>query len=214
VELVAANIVGRYARGEHGICVVALSNGDCVNRVFEQGRVPYGPQLKPGFEASKEATLNHNSDVGAGPTGKHVKVSDRKMLSSKAYAALKSVGVASSKAALPNVTHAKSTPKTSVAARVGDLLKPGMPLRSAIPKTAMMVTAQRARALKISTGTKRPAAAPSPTMKGKHARIELRPPLASAAAHKASVRPQAPAGSDSGRVAYSAMLDSVPSIES
>jgi hypothetical protein len=44
-------------------------------------------------------------------------------------------------------------------------------------------------------------------------RIDVGPPPASAAILKASARPQAPTGSNSGRVAYCAILDSVPSVE-
>jgi hypothetical protein len=37
------NIIGRYAHGEHDVCVVALPNDGRVNRVFEQAGVAYGP---------------------------------------------------------------------------------------------------------------------------------------------------------------------------
>jgi hypothetical protein len=167
VELVTANIVGRYARGEHDVCVAALPNGGRVNRVFEQAGVSYGPRLKPGSEASKVVALKRKSDVGAGHVGKCVKVSNRKMVSSKAHAELKSVGAASSKAALPKATLAKSTPKTSVAARVGDLPKPRPPLGTIVPKITAMIIAPRAGVLKISTGTKRPAIALLPTARWK-----------------------------------------------
>jgi hypothetical protein len=46
VELAAANVVGRYACGEHKVCVAAVSNEDRVNRVFEQAGVPYGPHME------------------------------------------------------------------------------------------------------------------------------------------------------------------------
>jgi hypothetical protein len=51
-------------------------------------------------------------------------------------------------------------------------------------------------------------------VKGKQARIDVRPPSASATPHKVLVRPQATVKADDGRVAYYAMLDSVPSMES
>jgi hypothetical protein len=35
VELAAANVIGRYARGEHDISVAALLDEGWVNRVFE-----------------------------------------------------------------------------------------------------------------------------------------------------------------------------------
>jgi hypothetical protein len=35
VELVATNIVGRYARKEHKVCVETVLNGGWVNIVFE-----------------------------------------------------------------------------------------------------------------------------------------------------------------------------------
>jgi hypothetical protein len=43
VELDVVNIIGRYAHGEHDVCVVALPNDGRVNRVFEQAGVAYGP---------------------------------------------------------------------------------------------------------------------------------------------------------------------------
>jgi hypothetical protein len=55
VELVAVNVVWRYARGEHDACILVVLNGGRVNRVFEQADVPYMPRLVPRSEASKEA---------------------------------------------------------------------------------------------------------------------------------------------------------------
>jgi hypothetical protein len=55
VELAVTSIIGRYAHGEHDVCVATVPNGGRVNRVFELAGVPYGPQLKPRSEASKEA---------------------------------------------------------------------------------------------------------------------------------------------------------------
>jgi hypothetical protein len=35
VQLAAANVVGKYARGEHDACIVVIPNNGRVNRVFE-----------------------------------------------------------------------------------------------------------------------------------------------------------------------------------
>jgi hypothetical protein len=86
-------------------------------------------------------------------------------------------------------SHAKYTLKTSVAVGAGVLPKTGGPSRTATSKTAAMVTVQRAWVLKISTGTKWPATAPSPTGKGKYARIDVRRSPAPATTLKASVQP-------------------------
>jgi hypothetical protein len=61
---------------------------------------------------------------------------------------------------------------------------------------------------------KRPAAALSPTAKGKQVRLDVRPPLASVTPRKASARSRPAAGTDDDWVAYCAMLDSIPSVES
>jgi hypothetical protein len=119
---------------------------------------------------------------------KCAKVSDRKTMPSKAPTAPKSVGAASSKAMLRKATHAKSVMKTSVAAGSGALPKPGAPSGTAVSRTPATVIPQRAGVLKISIGTKMSAAAPSPTAIGKHVRIDVKPPLVSIAALKASVR--------------------------
>jgi hypothetical protein len=54
VELVAVNVVGRYTRGEHDACIAVVPNDGRLNRVFEQGGVPYEPRLVPDSKASKE----------------------------------------------------------------------------------------------------------------------------------------------------------------
>jgi hypothetical protein len=80
--------VGSYARGEHYVCTAVVPNKGRLNRVFEQGGVPYGPHLEPGSEANKEAAKKRRNDVGAGPVGKHAKVSDRKAVAPKVPMAL------------------------------------------------------------------------------------------------------------------------------
>jgi hypothetical protein len=70
VEPAAANVIGRYARGEHDVCIVVVPNEGRANWVFEQVGVPCGPRLEPGSEASKEAVQKCKSDVGTAPAGK------------------------------------------------------------------------------------------------------------------------------------------------
>jgi hypothetical protein len=134
-------------------------------------------------------------------------------VSSKVPTAPKSIGVASSKDVLQMATHENFVRKTRVVAGASDLPKPGAPSGIALSKTAATVTAPRAGVLKISAGRKRLVAALLRTVNGKQARIDVRPPSATTVTLKASVQPQAPAGSDGGHVAYCPMLDSVPSVE-
>jgi hypothetical protein len=51
VELVAVNIMGSYARGEHDVCIALVSNEGSVNRVFEQAGMPFGPPFGAGFRS-------------------------------------------------------------------------------------------------------------------------------------------------------------------
>jgi hypothetical protein len=173
VEVDVVNVVGKYAREEHDTCIAVFRNEGRVNRVFEQAGVPYEPRLEPKSEASKETALKHESDAGAGPTEKRAKVSGRKTVPSKELVVPIGVGAASSKAAptkaatSTKLTHAKSTLKASVASGAGTLPKVGAPSGATVSKITATVTASRAGVLKISTGTKRPATASSPTAKGK-----------------------------------------------
>jgi hypothetical protein len=74
VEVAAANVIGRYARGEHDTCIAVVPNNGRLNRVFEQDGVPYQPHLVPSSEASKEAVKKRESDDGARPAVKRAKV--------------------------------------------------------------------------------------------------------------------------------------------
>jgi hypothetical protein len=85
---------------------------------------------------------------------------------------------------------------------------------ASVSKVTATVISSGAGVLKISTRTKTLAAAPSPTAKGMQGRLNVWPPSASVAPRKVSVRPWAAAGTDDDRVAYCAILDSVPSVES
>jgi hypothetical protein len=80
-------------------------------------------------------------------------------------------------------------------------------------KTVAAVAAQKAGMLRITTRAKRMAAVESPTMKGKQDRVDVGAPLASTTHRKVSVRPPDAMEANDGRVAYSALLDSVPSVD-
>jgi hypothetical protein len=218
VELAAVNVVGWYAYREHKVCVEAVPNEGRVNRVFEKAGIPYGPRLEPGFEACKEAMKKRKSDVGVGPSGKCTKVSGQKAVPAKMSVAPKGVSVVSLKTVLVKATHAKLVPKANVAPGTSVPSRTVAPSATAASKTpttvAVTVTASRVVVLKISAGAKRPAVAPSLTVKGKQARVDARPPLASVVPHKVLLWPQVAVKVDDDRVAYCAMLDSVPSMES
>jgi hypothetical protein len=188
VEVAMVNVVWKYSHGEHRHCRTEVMLTGCLNRPgYHTGH------LEPGSEASKEAALKHKSDAAVGPAGKHVKAFDCKTVPSKMLAVAKGIGAASSKAASmkaatsKKAAHAKSAPKANVASRAGALPKSGAPLGTAVSKTSATVTAPRVGVLKISARTKRPASAQSPAVKGKQARIDVRPPRASATILKALV---------------------------
>jgi hypothetical protein len=61
VELVAGDVVGRYTRGEHEVCVEALPNHGRVNRGFEHVGVPYGHRLDPALRQVKKLPRNGNT---------------------------------------------------------------------------------------------------------------------------------------------------------
>jgi hypothetical protein len=109
VELAAENIMGRYDRGEHDVCLAVVPNECRLNQVFMQASVSYGPRLELGSEASKEAARKGKDAAGAGPAGKRVKVPSQKATAPKGIGAAslkaapmsaKSTGAALSKAAL------------------------------------------------------------------------------------------------------------------
>jgi hypothetical protein len=110
VELGIENVIGSYICTDHNACKL-LSNGGLLNQVFEQADVAYGSRLEPGSEASKEATKKRKNDAGAGPAGKKAKLpAKRKMAALNAFAAPKSAGATSSKAAYAPM---KIVPKAS-----------------------------------------------------------------------------------------------------
>jgi hypothetical protein len=198
VELAAVGAIGRYAHGEHDPCIAVVLNNGHLNRVFEQAEVPYGPCLVPGSEASKEAVKQRKNDSGAGLAGKRMKVSGRKAMVLNAPAAPKVTGAALSKVALAKAANTKSVPKSSVALGSSVPLKAGASSKTIISKTEATVIAPKVGVLRISTRTKRPSAASSQAPKGKQARVDVMPPLATAATHKAMVRPHAMVESDDG----------------
>jgi hypothetical protein len=115
VELATMNVVDRYARKEHKVCVEMVPNGDRVNKVFEQASVPYGPRLEPGSEVCEEATKKRKSDLGVEPSGKCTNVSGRKAVPTKVSAQPKGVSIASLKIVLAKATHATQALKAGVA---------------------------------------------------------------------------------------------------
>jgi hypothetical protein len=223
VELATVNVVGRYARGEHDVCIALVLNMGRLNRVFEQVDVPYGPRLEPGSEASKEAAKKRKDDADAKPTGKCTKVSSRKVMALKAPAVPRGLSIALSKMALVKATptpHAKFAPKASallrasVSSKAGAPSKVGAPTKAVVLKSTATVATLKDGVLRISIGMKRSSADSLQASKGKHARIDVLPPLAYAPTRKAMTRSQPPTESEDGRVAYCHMLDSVLSVES
>jgi hypothetical protein len=167
VELVAANVVGRYTRGEHKVCIEVLPNQCRVNWVFEHVGVPYGPRLEPSFEASEEAAKKRRQDTSVGSLSKRVKVSGRKA----AHAKIPVVKAAQSKSA----SRAKTVPGAGI------LPKAMVSSAAYVSMVATTMTSPRAGVLKICVGMNRPGAASSPTTKGKQARLDVGPPLTSTA---------------------------------
>jgi hypothetical protein len=170
-------------RGDHKACVKTVSNRGWVNRIFEHASVPYGPRLEPNSEACEEAAKKRKSDVGVRPFGKCAKVSGRKAMPAKASMAPKGVRTAPSKIVPAKATH------TMQALKAGVVPGTSVPPRATAPSGAVVskitvtvaatVTASRDGVLQISTGAKRLDAALSSTVKGKHAKVDARPPPAS-----------------------------------
>jgi hypothetical protein len=114
VELAAVNVVGRYTRGEHDACIAVVLNDGHLNRVFEQGGVPYGPCLVPDSEASKEVAKKRKSNAGAEPARIRTMVPSRKAMHAKVPTSSKGVGAASSKGVVVKTAHAKAIPRDNV----------------------------------------------------------------------------------------------------
>jgi hypothetical protein len=200
-----------------------------LNREFEQVGLPYAPRLEPGSKASKEAAKKKKDDVGAGLAGKHAKVSGRKVMAPKAFAALRGSGTVLSEVALKKAAPtppAKSAPKASALSRgsapskASALPKDGAPLRleaamkATVLKSALMVATSKAGVLWISTRMKSPSVDSLQAPKGKQARVDMPPHLFFTPTPKAVTWLRPPTESDDGQVAYCLMLDFVPSAES
>jgi hypothetical protein len=152
VELAMVNVVGRYARVEHDACIAMVLNDGRVIRVAEQVGVPYKPRLVPSSEASKEAMKKRKSDAGVRLARKRVKVSDQKAMPPKVPTASESMGAASSKGVMAKTAHAKSVLRAHVVPRAGVPPKVSVSSGTAISKPVVVVTAQKARVLRINTG--------------------------------------------------------------
>jgi hypothetical protein len=155
VELAIVNVVGMYAHGMHEACIVMVPSMGRLNRVFEQGGVPYGPRLVPGSQASKEATEKRKNDSSVGPARKHVKLSSRKAMAPKVPTAPKGTGAASSKTALAKAAHKKSMPKA------------GAPQKTIVLENTVAVPMPKVGVIRINTGMKRQSAASSQVLKEK-----------------------------------------------
>jgi hypothetical protein len=83
-----------------------------------------------------------------------MKVSSRMAMPPKAPTTRKSVGAALSKVASGKAAPVKSVPRTSVTPGAGVPPKADAPLWTAVSKPTMMVTALKARVLRINTGQK------------------------------------------------------------
>jgi hypothetical protein len=158
-----------------------VPNQGRVNQVFEHAGVPYGPSLEPDSQVCEEAAKKRKQDASTRPSVKREKVSGLKTAPAKTSAMLKTVVAKAthSKAVLTaKVVPGASAPPKAVASSV-----------ASVSKIAATITFQKARVLKINTGMKRPAAAPSPSPKGKQAKLDAGPLLGSAVPHKVSARP-------------------------
>jgi hypothetical protein len=213
VEQAVVNVVGRYARGEHDVCIAVVLIMGHLHRVFEQDGVPYGPCLEPGSEASKKAANKRKVDTGAGPTRKRVKVSSWKAMAPKARQAPRGSGTTLSKMALAKdapAPHAKSVlkasglprasvpPKSSVSPKASAPPNVGAPMKAIVSKSMVAVATSKARVHRISTRTKGPSADSLPARKGKQVRVDVPPTLASAPTRKAMTQLQPLTESDDG----------------
>jgi hypothetical protein len=149
-------------------CLATVPNRGRLNRVFEQGGVPYGPHLEPGFEAIKEATRKRKDDASPGPMGKRVKVSRRKT-APKAPVTPKSTGVT-----LLKVASSKAVPsQMKSVSKAGAMPRAIVPLQACVPTKATMLKSMTtpgapiAEVLKISVGVKRGSAESLVALKGK-----------------------------------------------
>jgi hypothetical protein len=174
VELAAANVVGRYTRGEHKVCIEVLLNRGRVNGFFST------PMCYTSFawsltmrqvrklprKGSKTPVPGPWRNVRGCPVGRRplLKPWWRRLLNLNWLPGLKSC--------LRPTFRRRSCRRRRLLCRV-----------------AVTMTSPRAGVLKISVETKRPGAAPSPATKGKQARLDVGPPLISTAPLKVSTRP-------------------------
>jgi hypothetical protein len=180
------------------------------------------PRLEPGSDASKEAVRKRRNDASTRPAGKRVKVSGRKAIASKASAAPRGTGAASSKAApgAPKSTRATSSKaapskvapskgalmKAGAALKASASQKAGAPVKATVQKSTAIPSVTKAGVLKIGTGLERPRAEPAQAPKRKQARVNVASSSAFALIHRTIVRSQSPTESDDGRVVTCAML--------
>jgi hypothetical protein len=123
--------------------------------------------------------------------------------------------VSGQKAASANVVVAEAAPTTStvrckslVVASAHPKIVASAP--ASVSKVNVNAASPRARVLKINVRMRRPSAAPSPAAKGKQARLDVGPVLTSNAAPKICAQLWVSMELDEGRVAYCALLDSIP----
>jgi hypothetical protein len=148
---------------------------------------PNGPRLEPGTEANKESAKKRKDDAGAGPADKHTKVSGWKVMAPRAFVLPSGSGAPSSKMALTKAIlapHTKYAPKASAPPRANAPPKVGAPTKTVVSKSVVAVAMSKAGVLRISTRMKRPSSDSMWAPKGKQARVDVPPPLASVATHK------------------------------
>jgi hypothetical protein len=107
----------------------------------------------------------------------------------KTTALSKTVRVALSKTAAAKATHSKPVPKAGVVPGTGVPPKAAATSEASVSKLVATVTCSRVGVLKISTGMKRSAAAPSPAAKRKHVKLGTGPPSTSVIPRKVFVQP-------------------------
>jgi hypothetical protein len=111
--------------------------------------------------------------------------------------------VASARTMMVKAVRSKLAPGVEVAPWFGAPPNTVASTSTSVSKVAMTITSPRAGVLTISTGLKRLVAALLLTVKGKQAKV-------TAGAPSSSVQPRVTAEPDDDRVAYCAILDSVP----
>jgi hypothetical protein len=217
VELAIENVMGRYARGEHDVCIMSVPNEGRVNRVFKHAGVPYGPCSEPRSEASKEAAKKRRDNADAGPARKHAKVSGWKATTPKALVVAKGTSATSSKMARSKSTPSKAAPSKPIPVMIAAESKAGAPRKASVAMKAVVLKSAmspmpKAGVLKIGAGLKWGGTALAQVPKGKQVRVGVAPPIASSPTRLTTVRPPASADSGEGRVAMCMMLGTLPMV--